>query len=324
MGGLSLYRGVTGLAVVLALTVVVLGAYVRLSAAGLGCPDWPGCYGYLSAAQAEAHAGQIATRFPEQPLQADKAAKEMLHRYVAGTLGLLVLAVAVLAWRSGRGRTLPLLLVGLIVFQALLGMWTVTLLLKPLVVTAHLLGGMAVLALLWWLWLDSRAPPTGMRWMPLRPLAVIGLLLVAGQILLGGWTSAHYAGLACSGFPTCNGQWWPAGDYAAALGAKPMDAAGLVAIQWLHRLGALVVVLIPGALALNCVRRGAVVGRIGWLLGLLLLLQVALGIGNVLTGLPLMLAAAHNAVAALLLLTLVSLNHPRIRGADRTLIGDIP
>lgn len=324
MDTLKLYRVITALAVSLALIVVVLGAYVRLSAAGLGCPDWPGCYGYLSAYAAEAHAEQIATSFPEQPLQVDKAAKEMMHRYVAGILGLMVLAVALFAWRLGRGRLLSLLLGGLIIFQALLGMWTVTMLLKPLVVSAHLIGGMAVLALLWWLLLDSGALSLSSQLTrKLRTPAVIGLLLLVGQILLGGWTSANYAGLACSGFPTCNGDWWPAADYAAAIGAKPMNSSGMVAIHWLHRLGALMVLLYLGALALACVRSGPVLRRIGWVIGILLLLQAALGIGNVLTGMPLLLAAAHNAVAALLLLALVWLNYRLARCVGQAMKGEV-
>lgn len=323
MAGLKLFRAVTGLAVVLALIVVVLGAYVRLSAAGLGCPDWPGCYGYLSAAQAEANAERIARSFPEQPLQVDKAAKEMLHRYAAGVLGLLVLAVALLAWRQGRGRLLPLLLVGLLLFQALLGMWTVTLLLKPLVVSAHLLGGMALLALLWWMLLDSASASVSARPATLlRTAAGIGLLLLLGQILLGGWTSANYAGLACGGFPACNGDWWPSADYAAAVGVTPMNGPGLVAIHWLHRLGALLLLLLYlGGLAIVSVRNGPALRRIGWAIGLLLMLQLALGIGNVVTGLPLFLAAAHNAVAALLLLAMLILNHRLARATGQARTG---
>lgn len=313
----TLYRRLTYVAAALALVVVVLGAYVRLSAAGLGCPDWPECYGHLTVGAAEAHVNQIDARFPNRPLQPAKAIKEMVHRYAAGTLGLLVLALVLLGWRR-RSHGLPLVLSALIIFQALLGMWTVTLKLKPVIVTAHLIGGMSTLALLWWLLLDVRPVPAAASIAAarrLRPFAIIGLLLLAGQILLGGWTSSHYAGLVCTGFPGCNGHWWPHADYLAGFGTRPLDGAGLVAIQWVHRLGALTVLLYLGAVAVGSRR---VTPRIALAVGLLLLLQVAIGIGNVLTGLPLPLAAAHNAGAALLLLAVVTLNHRLAHSAGTT------
>jgi len=306
MGATTLYRRLLAIATVLALVVVVLGAYVRLSAAGLSCPDWPGCYGQLTVAAALAHATQIESQFPNTPLQPDKALKEMVHRYAAGTLGLLICAVALLAWRGGRGVLLPLLLIMLVVFQALLGMWTVTLSLKPLVVTGHLIGGMSVLALLWWLWLDAQ-PDTRTGAKGLRPFAMAGLLLLAVQIVLGGWTSSHYAGMACAGFPTCNGAWWPLVDFTAGFGERPLNGAGLVAIHWVHRLGAVTVALYLGWLAWRSHHAAPPIRQIGTALALLLSLQFILGIANVLTGLPLPLAAAHNAVAALLLLALITL-----------------
>jgi len=308
------YRRLTYLAVALALVVVVLGAYVRLSDAGLGCPDWPACYGHLTVGGAEAHASQIDARYPNQPLEPAKAIKEMVHRYAAGTLGLLVLMLVVLGWWGKRHQALLTILAGLILFQALLGMWTVTMKLKPLVVTGHLLGGMTVLGMLWWLLLDNRyrkllsagMSPSSTVTFGMRLFAGLGLVLLVGQIFLGGWTSTNYAGLACSGFPTCNGQWWPNADYADAFGTHAMDGAGLVAIQWLHRLGALVVLIYLGALAIT-VRR--VTPWLALAVGVLLLLQVSLGIGNVLYELPLPMADAHNAVAALLLLSVIALNH---------------
>lgn len=307
----AIYRLLLAITTALALVVVVLGAYVRLSDAGLGCPDWPGCYGQISVAAAQSRADAISRHYPHNPLQPEKAFKEMLHRYAAGSLGLLVLVVAWLAWREQRRRGFALILGCLILFQALLGMWTVTMQLQPLVVTAHLAGGMTVLALLWWLLLNSRPSVlSGQSPIPsLRIFAAVGLLLLTLQILLGGWTSANYAGMACGGFPSCNGQWWPDADYVSGFGVNVVDGAGLVAIQMVHRLGALSVLLYLGALALSCLRRGDAVRPIGLLLGLLLLLQVAIGVGNVLTGLPLPLAAAHNAGAAMLLLALLTLNY---------------
>ena len=310
----------------LALCVVVLGAYVRLSDAGLGCPDWPGCYGHLDVPRG---ADQIATAnaaYPERPVETAKAWKEMLHRYVAGVLGLLILGLAITAWRNrhaaDQALVLPLALLGLVVFQALLGMWTVTLQLKPAVVTAHLIGGMTTLALLWWLTLrHSPHRSVGPAPSGLRPWAVLGLAIVSAQIILGGWVSTNYAALACTDFPTCQAQWWPSMDLREAfiiwrgLGVNyefgVLDHPARVAIHMAHRLGALMVLLYIGWLVWRVVRT-SYGHELRWLaaaLAALLALQVTLGIGNVLMSLPLPVAVAHNGVAALLLLALVTLNH---------------
>jgi heme a synthase len=310
-------RAIALLALYVALIVVPLGAYVRLSDAGLGCPDWPGCYGKLVGVpdHPDEHAA-AAEAFPGKPVEAGKAWKEMIHRYVAGTLGLLVFAACVLAWR--RRPVVSLALALTIVFQALLGMWTVTLLLKPAIVTGHLLGGMAVVALLTLLatvegdsWSRRSAPPGA------AVLARASLLLLVVQIALGGWVSSNYAGLACQDFPTCQGGWLPAMDFEHGLTIRrelgyagdgsllPFEA--LTAIHWLHRLGALLVFLTVGAL---CLRLRAVRDWQPWafVLAVLLLLQVGLGIANVLLSLPLPLAVAHNFGAALLLLHVVAVN----------------
>ncbi|HXH04314.1 MAG TPA: COX15/CtaA family protein [Candidatus Competibacteraceae bacterium] len=321
-----LFRRLALAAVLLAFVVVVLGAWVRLSDAGLGCPDWPGCYGHLTVPSAPEHVENANAAYPERPLEAHKAWKEMIHRYCAGVLGLLVLALALLAWRRrgepGQPLALPLALLALVVFQALLGMWTVTLQLKPLVVMAHLLGGLATLALLWWLNLGQQ------RWLPsapadagLRPWALLAFAAVVGQIALGGWTSANYAALACVDFPTCQAQWWPQMDFREAfvlwrgLGINyeygVLEHPARVAIHVSHRLGALVVLLLVGWLAWRALRRGATpqVRRLGLVLALALALQLLLGVSNVLFALPLPVAVAHNGGAALLVLTLVTLNH---------------
>jgi cytochrome c oxidase assembly protein subunit 15 len=211
---------------VLTLIVVILGAFVRLNDAGLGCPDWPGCYGHLTVPQAEESVRRAAERWESTPLaRADerwlaKAWKEMAHRYVAGILGLMVFALAVMAWRNRRHPRqpvkLPLFIAVLIVFQALLGMWTVTLLLKPAIVLLHLFGGLATLALLWLLYLRTRPePPEAVARASggLRRLSVVALAVLVLQIGLGGWTSTNYAALACPDFPTCQGQWWPETDF---------------------------------------------------------------------------------------------------------------
>jgi cytochrome c oxidase assembly protein subunit 15 len=317
-----MYRRLVFLALALTAIVVVLGAYVRLSDAGLGCPDWPGCYGQVSPHHAADDIARAQAGAPHGPVSLPKAWKEMVHRYLAGSLGMLILCVAAVAWCRRRDRevSLPvaLLLVGVVIFQGLLGKWTVTLLLKPAIVTGHLLGGLATLSLLGWLALRA----SGVRRLemaPRLPRALrIGLVLLAVQIILGGWTSTNYAALACADFPTCHGVWWPETDYAKAfhvLRELGMTAEGdllsleaLAAIHWTHRLGALVVGVYLSLLALALLRRRASAAW-GGLLLLGVALQLGLGVANVMLSLPLALAVAHNAVAAGLLLVMVALNY---------------
>lgn len=309
--------------------VVVVGATVRLMDAGLGCPDWPGCYGRLVVPQSETAISQANLAFPERPVEVAKGWWEMAHRYVAGLLGLMILALAVFAWRRRQDPwqpvVLPVAVVFVVLLQSLLGAWTVTWQLKPIVVVAHLLGGLTVLALLWWTYLRSRrvglgagAPSAGTA---MRAGAVLVLAAVTLQIALGGWVSANYAALACTDFPTCNGAWWPRADFAEAfvlwrgLGVNYefgiLDNPARVAIQLSHRIGALVVVgLVLGfAIALLRASRHPALRRAAWVLLGLVLAQFALGAANVLLSLPLGLAAAHTAVAALLLLAAVQVIH---------------
>lgn len=322
------YRRLLLIALILALAVISLGAYVRLSDAGLGCPDWPGCYGQLTPHHAaDVIEAELAER-PHGPVSHAKAWKEMVHRYLAGLLGLLVLAIAVTSWRqradADGSPVLPTLLLGLIVFQALLGMWTVTLLLKPLVVTGHLLGGMATLSLLVWLWLRERARLGNAYYARADHLArgaTLGLILVAAQIALGGWVSTNYAALACTEFPLCQGRWLPPMDFEhgftlhrelgeTASGAL-LSMEALTAIHWTHRLGALIVAGVLIWLTMQLFRTPGYRG-IGLVILALLTVQIGLGIGNVLASLPLPLAVAHNTGAALLLASLVTLNY-RVR-----------
>lgn len=295
----------------LAFVVVVVGAYVRLSDAGLGCPDWPLCYG--------------------QPIPAEqldgaalgKAWTEMAHRYLAGTLGILILIVAFPSWWTRRSPWLTSAIVALVIFQATLGMWTVTMLLKPAIVTAHLVGGMATLALLAWLYLEwgQHSPAPEAR--ALRPAAVTGLSVVLLQIALGGWVSANYAALACPDLPLCLGQVVPPMDFGNAfhvvreLGytgqGELLPREALTAIHWAHRVFALVVVAAVGWVSLKALLVAGL-RRLAALIGVLVVLQFLLGISNVAFGLPLALAAAHNAGAALLLLALVVLNFFAFRG----------
>ncbi len=340
---MRLYRPLLILATLLAFGVISLGAYVRLSDAGLGCPDWPGCYGHLIGVPDAAHE-QLAAQaaFPDKPVETYKAWKEMVHRYFAGMLGVLIAMIAVLSWRwrhsLKQSPWLPTALVGVVGAQALLGMWTVTLLLKPVIVSAHLLGGMTTLALLVWLLLQSHWQPQasfslrGIRaglqepgtWhetqVPtvfIRLLAALALLVVVIQIALGGWVSSNYAALACSDFPTCLGAWRPEMDFDQAFqirrelgqtaNGELLSVNALIAIHWAHRVGALIVTLTSGLLALLLLRKS---GWRGWglVLGAALLVQIGLGIANVLLTLPLTLAVAHNTGAAILLTVTLALN----------------
>ncbi|HZV98010.1 MAG TPA: COX15/CtaA family protein [Methylophilaceae bacterium] len=317
------FRQLALLASLLALCVVVLGAYVRLSDAGLGCPDWPGCYGSMSVPQSEAAIAQAQMAYPGKPLETHKAWKEMLHRYLAGALGLLIVVLCVLGWKA-RGRIrvspwLPTILLLLVTLQAMLGMWTVTLLLKPAVVTAHLLGGMATLSLL--IWVTHRhwgvASARFLQDSSLRLWVRGAVLIVLLQILLGGWTSSNYAALACTDFPTCHGAWVPPMDFANAyhlireLGqgadGSPLQLPALTAIQWTHRLGALIVFIYIAWLGL-VMRKDQQLHTLAGVMLLLLVVQVAVGIANLVLHLPLALAVAHNLGAALLLITIVILN----------------
>ena len=320
---MTLFRRLCLLATLVALSVVVLGAWVRLGNAGLGCPDWPGCYGHLTVGQAVENADAANAAFPERPLEPEKALKEMIHRYVASGLGLLIIAIAVIAWLNRRDPTQPMrlpgFLVALVVFQGLLGMWTVTLLVKPFIVTAHLAGGLATMALCWWLALhvDRTTRPPGER--GLRRLAVAGLLVLVLQILLGGWVSTNYSALACPDFPTCQNSFWPNMDFEDAfvlwrgLGIDyeggVLDHPARVAIHYTHRLWGVVTAIVLGFVAWRAVRTGQsrAVRTAGAALAVLLAVQWTIGPVMVLKALPLELATAHNGVAALLLLSVVAL-----------------
>lgn len=318
-----MFKKIALIAAILTLCVVVLGAYVRLSDAGLGCPDWPGCYGTLTVPQSADALADAHQAYPESPVEEGKAWKEMIHRYIAGILGLLVFALFIQAWREKRtiqvSPWLPTVLVGIVGLQAALGMWTVTMLLKPAIVTLHLMGGMTTLAILTWIahrhWGVSSSqflPSNGARF-----LLRFALLVLIGQIFLGGWTSTNYAALACTDFPTCHGAWVPDMDFTNAfhwfrelgesVDGEPMALSAYVAIQWTHRIGALVTFVVLTILALALFKRAQLRG-IATLLLILLIVQIVLGVGNLVMHLPMVLAVGHNMVAALLLMTLVVLN----------------
>src|SRR5258708_619947 len=300
-----MFRALAVAALVLAFVVIIVGAYVRLSDAGLGCPDWPLCYGQPlpePMADGGAHA---------------KAWKEMGHRYLAATLGSLILLMAIISWKIRRSPRLATAIVALVVFQAMLGKWTVTMLLRPAIVTAHLLGGMAILALLLWFALSQFRFGPEPRSREIRFAAAAALALVLIQIALGGWVSANYAALACPDLPGCLGRAVPPMDFADAFhvlrelgrtgegGLLPLEA--LVAIHSTPRMSPLLpVAVLP--FAVSRAFRIATLRKTAIFAGSALLLQFFLGIANVAFSLPLALAVAHNAGAALLLGALVVLN----------------
>ena len=323
--------------VLLCFVVVVLGAYVRLNAAGLGCPDWPGCYGHVTPIGAENNAAAQAA-FPNRPLDAGKAWKEMVHRYAAGTLVIIVVVITALAISYRRQKllspTYASALLATILVQAVLGMLTVTWQLKPLIVTLHLVFGMTTLGLLWWLWLSLPGKSWGGRAMgggglsgggqaaTLRvahQIALLGLAALAVQIVLGGWTSSNYAAVACPDFPTCQGAWWPHTDYKSAfilwrgLGINYeggiLDNPARVAIHLTHRLGALLATLALVLAAVFVILRKNLPHATAAAYAVLaaLALQLTIGISMVLKTFPLRLTTAHTAGAALLLLATLAL-----------------
>jgi heme a synthase len=320
---LTMFHKLCLLGAMLAFCVIVLGAYVRLSHAGLGCPDWPGCYGHLTAGQAAENQPAANAAFPERPVEYAKALKEMLHRYLATTLGIVILVIGALAWRNRQDPLqpvgLPLTAIGLVIFQGLLGMWTVTLLLKPAIVSAHLAGGLTTMALLWWMALQTTRRSRPQSEDSLRRWAVIGMVVLVVQILLGGWVSSNYSAVACPDFPTCQRSYWPTMDFKDAfvlwrgLGIDyeggVLDHPARVAIHYTHRIGAIVAALVLGFVAWKAVRTGQSSGvrTAGIALALALVTQWLVGPIMVIKTFPLPLATAHNAVAALLVLAMVAL-----------------
>lgn len=315
----------------LTVVVIALGAWTRLVDAGLGCPDWPGCYGFLTVPSGADNVALAEARFPETPVDASKGWPEMIHRYAAGLLGLVIFGIAVASWRlreRGAPVGLSLFTAGFVVLQAAFGAWTVTLALWPQVVAVHLLGGFTTLCLLFVLAmklsqhrlkLGGLSDAARQRLGRLRPWLYGGVALVILQIALGAWTAANYAAIACPDFPTCQGQWWPEMEWQEGfnvlqtigpnyLGGQLGNEAR-VAIHKAHRVGAIVV---TGFLALLLIlmawrARGSDLHPWVILSGILLVVQVLLGVVNVLLHIPVAIAVAHNAFGAFLLIALVNL-----------------
>jgi len=339
--GATAIRRLALLGVSLCLIVIVLGAWVRLTDAGLGCPDWPGCYGHVTPAGAERNEGKIESYSPGWEYDSGKAWREMIHRYAATGLGFVIVLITAIAfaYRRERAASIPLAvsLLVIVALQGTLGAFTVWWLVKPLVVVLHLIGGLTTLSLLMWMWLDMRrrrrlvAPVPGATRVAtldgVRRMAVVATIIVAFQIVLGGWTSTNYAAVACPDLPKCQGQWWPEGmDFSEAFvlwrgldinyTGGVLEHPARVAIHFTHRLSAIVATLAVLFAAWLAIRRAPTVrvsragyGAIG-ALGLQLLIAFLM----ILKAFPLSLATAHNAGAALLLMSMILLNR-RLREA---------
>ena len=319
-------KKLAGFGVLFALLVVSVGAYTRLADAGLGCPDWPGCYGFLTVPDQIEDVELAETRYPGAPVEFVKAWWEMGHRYIAGALLVLVFSMLVMAYRGREREDTPLALASvlmvIILCQAAFGAWTVTLKLWPQVVTAHLLGGFTTLSLIWLLFLRQGGFSQIVAALPAPTLlARVAFAVVVLQIMLGGWVSSNYAALACYDFPSCDGTYAPPMDLQQGFNifqsVGPNYLGGIMtseartAIHWVHRIGAIIVLFVVGGLVLQVVRQVAIVG---YALLAALVAQITLGILNVVWVLPLLNATAHNTVGALLLLVLVTINFaPRLR-----------
>ncbi|QBL08117.1 heme A synthase [Rheinheimera sp. D18] len=308
-----------GIAIFLTMGVILLGAYTRLTDAGLGCPDWPGCYGFLKVPELQHHITAAEQAFPERPVVAHKAWNEMVHRYFAGSLGLLIAAIFFSSiFSKHSGKVIPSVLLALVVFQAALGMWTVTLNLLPLVVMGHLLGGFSILSLLavHWLKLHPEYRVFEPKLISLQPFALLVIAILICQIALGGWTAANYAALACIELPVCEQGWLQRLNVSEAFSLHlghddyeygVMSAEARQTVHVFHRFGAVITLLVLASFLLQVWRRAtsSTLKRLTLAAALLLLLQFSLGVLNVVLHLPLANAVAHNFVAANLLMLLV-------------------
>tara|TARA_Y100000591_G_scaffold112235_1_gene95701 strand:+ start:1876 stop:2904 length:1029 start_codon:yes stop_codon:yes gene_type:complete len=314
-------------------TVITLGAYVRLSHAGLGCPDWPGCYGFLvGVPDNAAEIASAESTYEGSIVDIAKAWKEMVHRYLAGFLGIFIFIISFIFYKNNASKLLgiSLLVSILVIFQAALGMFTVTLQLQPLIVMLHLVGGLTIIALLWLIFLrNNKSTYFGeitnnnfnismIKIKRLQAFAFATLSVLIIQIMLGGWTSTNYAALACADFPRCNNSWWPQMDFYNAFIVElatdlnyefgRLDTPARVAIHFTHRAWAIFATIM--VLLLSIFSYFTINSMYQKILSLLLVLflgtQVLLGVLNIKLGLPILVAVAHNGNAALLLMCLVT------------------
>jgi cytochrome c oxidase assembly protein subunit 15 len=312
----------------LTLDLMMFGAFTRLTDSGLGCPDWPGCYGHSNPVSAGEHIRAAETALPTGPVTMTKAWIEMLHRYFAMAVGFLIIVLTVQAWRRWRGapHRPPWLATGTLLavcLQGAFGAWTVTMKLQPAIVTLHLLGGVTLLALLTWLALrEEPAPPPAHRpcALPLRlrllAAAALGVLVV--QIALGGWVSTNYAVMACPDFPLCHGRIVPSMDFAHGFtlwrdlgmtgAGDPIPFQALVAVHWVHRTFAYVAFGVIGGLAWRLWQQAGYTA-LARAIVVVLAVQFLTGLSNVVLQWPLLLAVLHNGGAALLVALLVAVLH---------------
>ncbi|HEU0282304.1 MAG TPA: COX15/CtaA family protein [Gallionella sp.] len=328
------YRKLVWVTLFLTFDLIMFGAFTRLTDSGLGCPDWPGCYGQADPMRAHADISAAEAAMPTGPVTVMKAWIEMIHRYLAMAIGVLIISIMVIAWRkwrqSGRKETRfsPLFataLFGFICLQGAFGAWTVTMKLQPIIVTTHLLLGMTLLALLTWLGArQTDHPPVSQAAAALRLPAALAAILLATQIALGGWVSSNYAALACTDFPLCQGTLWPPMDFAHGFAlwrdlgktasGEFLPFPALTAIHWTHRLFALAVIALVAWVALKALKIDGLHKTAHWLLAGIAL-QFTTGVLTVFLNFPLALAVIHNGGAALLVLLLAMLNY-KIRTAS--------
>lgn len=313
--------------ILLALVVVSLGAYTRLTHAGLGCPDWPGCYGMIDVPETTEQISIAERAFPDRPVEPAKAWNEMIHRYFAGTLGLLILGIALLSLkrrREGKPVILPLFILSVVIFQAALGMWTVTMKLMPVVVMGHLLGGFTTLCLLFLLYIrldPNRMTRDDSSIKKYSKYAMLGIIILSGQIALGGWTSSNYAALTCTELPICQSGWAEQLTFENSFDLIPPERETYefghlghnerVTIHVVHRLGAIITSLYLAWLILMILikSRTEFFRNSARIIAVALVVQVSLGISNIWFSLPISVAVSHNIVAALLMLTLIRLTY---------------
>ncbi len=320
-------RKLVFVSILLALVVVALGAYTRLTHAGLGCPDWPTCYGLIDVPETTEQIAKAELAFPERQVEPEKAWNEMIHRYFAGTLGLLILAIAVLSFKNraqGTPLRLPLLILVIVIFQAALGMWTVTMKLMPIVVMGHLLGGFTTLCLLYLLYLrlqSNRINRSDFSVKKYGRYALLGIVILVGQIALGGWTSSNYAALSCVELPICQSGWQDQMNFENSFDIIPPERDSYefghlahderVTIHVMHRFGAIVTtVYLAWLIFMIYIKAQTSTFKLSAVMvGVALFSQVMLGVSNIWFSLPISVAVAHNIVAACLMLTLIALTY---------------
>ena len=320
-------RKLVFVSILLAIVVVSLGAYTRLTHAGLGCPDWPGCYGLIDVPQTSEQISAAEQAFPERPVEPHKAWNEMIHRYFAGSLGILILIIALMSLKrraQGGPLGLPIFILLVVIFQAALGMWTVTMKLMPVVVMGHLLGGFTTLCLLFLLYLrlsDYRVPGGDFNLKKYVKFGVAGIVILTEQIALGGWTSSNYAALTCTELPICQAGWAEQLNFEHAFDLVPpekdsyefghLDHASRVTIHVMHRFGAIITAIYLFWLAISIYRKAQspFFRKAALSLGFILSVQVGLGISNVWFSLPLSVAVSHNVVAAMLMMSLITMTY---------------